>query len=365
MSSSGAGGAFRQSTSKWTAVVGAGGALIGAGALAFYNKEAFAASPTLLAQAAGAKVCAASAPQPQISSWTQGKEHSLYLWIHLKPEANSKACAKAVANLQNLVEEVSPSKSADEEDEVLAGVGFGPNFYHQVAGETLHQYNYAHRKGALGDMPSTGGDIFVHAKCNQMSKLFELCQRVMAVLPENAVDKAEDTYSFTYKYGRDLSGFVDGTENPADDEHRRAVATEPQTGGSYVITQKWIHDLPYLGKARDRELEAFVGRSREDSTEIRRKSITSHVARMTGGNDFQQAKRFEMVRQSQPWGSVTGDAGLFFIGYAASPANFDFMLDRMVGAGGDGHSDDIMRMTKCVQGSYWYFPGVAELTKLK
>lgn len=83
------------------------------------------------------------------------------------------------------------------------------------------------------------------------------------------------------------------------------------------------------------------------------------------GNDFQQKKRFEMVRQSMPFGTISSQAGLFFIGYAASPENFEFMLDRMVGAGGDGHSDDIMRISTCVKGTYWYFPSVAELKNLK
>ena len=72
-------------------------------------------------------------------------------------------------------------------------------------------------------------------------------------------------------------------------------------------------------------------------------------------------KPFEMVRQSQPFGSVSGDSGLFFIGYAASPENFEFMLDRMVGAGGDGHSDLIMSLSKNVKGTYWYFPMESEL----
>ena len=65
-----------------------------------------------------------------------------------------------------------------------------------------------------------------------------------------------------------------------------------------------------------------------------------------------------------PYGNLHDKAGLFFIGYAASPENHEYMLDRMVGAGGDGHSDDVMRVTECVAGTYWYFPGVNELKKL-
>ena len=83
------------------------------------------------------------------------------------------------------------------------------------------------------------------------------------------------------------------------------------------------------------------------------------------GNAFANPKKFEIVRQSQPYGSLSGDAGLFFIAYAASPENFEYMLDRMTGKDKDGHCDDVMKLTKCVAGTYFYFPGVAELSKLK
>ena len=65
-----------------------------------------------------------------------------------------------------------------------------------------------------------------------------------------------------------------------------------------------------------------------------------------------------------PFGTVSGEAGLFFIGYAADPKNFEYMLDRMVGAGGDVHCDDVMKLSKNVKGTYWYFPGAQELAKL-
>lgn len=309
-------------------------------------------------------VHAANLPEAQPSVWSGGKNNALYLWIHLKPNANVKEVAKVAAKLQKYVDQVVDPKTKDEDDEVLAGVGFGPNFYKQVGGNVKQDFTFAHRKGTLGDMPSSGGDVFFHAKCNTQSKLFELAHLLMRSLPADCVDSAEDIYSFVYKNGRDLSGFIDGTENPADDESRQNVAVEPGTGGSYVITQKWIHQFNVIDNEKDKNMEAWVGRSRPDSMELSRKSITSHVARMTGGNAYNQKKKFEMVRQSMPFGTVTGGAGLFFIGYCASPDNLNFMIDRMVGAGGDGHSDDIMRLTKNVKGTYWYFPGVGELSKL-
>ena len=77
-----------------------------------------------------------------------------------------------------------------------------------------------------------------------------------------------------------------------------------------------------------------------------------------------QPKPFEMVRHSQPYGTVCGESGLFFIGYAASPKNLEFMLDRMVGADKDGLCDDVMRLTQCVSGTYWYFPSQENLKKM-
>ncbi|CAG5122497.1 unnamed protein product [Candidula unifasciata] len=307
---------------------------------------------------------AAAPPASQPAVWSQGKDHALYLWIHLKPTANPKEVAKVAARLQKFVDTVADPALKDESDEVLAGVGFGPNFYAQVGGRTRKSYVYPHRKGALGEMPSSGGDVFIHAKSNQVSKLFELAQLFVRSLPKDSVQSSEDIYSFVYQNGRDLSGFIDGTENRADDEGRQEVAVEKETGGSYVITQKWIHDLDLINTEKPKTMEGWVGRDRNDSTELPRKSPTSHVARMTGGPGFQQPKPVEIVRQSMPFGTLTGEAGLFFIGYAADPYNFEFMLDRMVGAGGDGLSDDIMRLSRNVKGTYWYFPGEKELAKL-
>jgi putative iron-dependent peroxidase len=229
-------------------------------------------------------VAAATPLVPQANVFSPGKDHALYLWIHLKPDANAKQCAKVVANLEKFVDQVTPADLRDEEDEIWAGVGFGPNFYCQATGrKPPKEFHYPHRKGALGYMPSTGGDIFIHAKSNTVSKLFELAQVLHRSMPKGSIERFADTYSFVYQGGRDLSGFIDGTENPADEDSRFQVAVDPQTGGSFCITQKWIHRLDLIATEKDSTMEGWVGRSRPDSTELRRKPATSHVARMTSG----------------------------------------------------------------------------------
>lgn len=349
--------------------VGVAGAIGSYAAYNHYKNAKWTSELPGIADVLVQKVSAASAKYPpsQASVFSPTKEHALYLWIHLAPKADAKKCARVVADIQGHADAVSPADLRDEDNEVLAGVGFGPEFYAKISPSAPVRQNFAYRdrKGPLGAMPAAGGDIFIHAKSNNVSKLFELAQRVLGNLPEGSVAKFEDVYSFVYKNGRDLSGFIDGTENPADEDDRQAVAVEVETGGSYVITQKWIHRLDFIGTEKHSNLEKFVGRSKEDSVELKNKPISSHVARMTGGTASNQVKPFQIVRQSMPYGNLHDKAGLFFIAYAASPNNFNYMLDRMVGADSDGHSDDIMRLSECVASTFWYFPGLNELKKIK
>jgi len=350
-------GAGRAGAPRLRVALASAGALGGAYACyhLYNNKTSVVSVPS---------VYAASVPESQPTVVSQNKDHALYLTIRLKPSADAKICAKSVANLQSYVDQVSPPDMRDEEDEIWAGVGFGPSFLEKVLGKAQQDYRYADRKGPLGAMPAEGGDIFIHAKSNEISKLFELSQAVIGKMPVGSIDNFEDIYSFVYKGGRDLSGFIDGTENPADDESREQLAVEKSTGGSYVITQKWVHNMNTINTEKTATMEGWIGRTLDDSTELRKKSISSHVARMTGGNNFEQKKEFEIVRQSMPYGTLSGKAGLFFIAYAESPENFNFMLDRMVGKGSDSYSDDVMRLTECVASTYWYFPGVNQLKKI-
>lgn len=144
--------------------------LVGYGAYRHFDKFSAKDEVAAAVQSVLPVVTAASAPTSQPSVFSPGKNHALYLWINLKPSANSKDVGKVCSKLQKMVDTVVDPTMKDEDDEILAGVGFGPNFYSQVAGGAPKNYNYPHRKGALGDMPSSGGDVFVHAKSNEVQK---------------------------------------------------------------------------------------------------------------------------------------------------------------------------------------------------
>jgi len=151
---------------------------------------------------------------------------------------------------------------------------------------------------------------------------------------------------------------LDGTENPADEVNRRAAALLPD-GGSYVIHQRWLHDLPaFHGKSVD-DQEKIVGRTKPDSAELRPLPKSSHVARSRDA----KGKTIPIVRQSMPFGTVGGDRGLLFIAYSSSPNKFDQMIDNMTGKGG-GENDDIMMASKCIASNYYYAPSAKELASL-
>ncbi|CAH8530123.1 unnamed protein product [Schistosoma turkestanicum] len=216
-----------------------GGSLL-ASFTVYTNKERLTRIPYLTA------ACATRiAPQGSVVSET--KSHALFLTIHLNPEASPQDCLKSIGRIKKYVDTICPPDSRGEEDEILYGVGFGMGFLQKInpdyQSRGIHNYEYRERSGNLGKLPKTGGDIFIHAKCHEYGKLFELTQAIINNLPQGSIAKFEDIYGWVYRSGRDLSGFIDGTENPADPDERAEVAINPKTGGSYAVVQKWIHNM--------------------------------------------------------------------------------------------------------------------------
>ncbi|CAH8818885.1 unnamed protein product, partial [Schistosoma curassoni] len=273
---------------------------------------------------------------PQRSVVSDIKSHALYLTIHLNSNA-SRECLGSVGKIEKYISQICPRNMCEKYNEILYGVGFGIDYFRKISPRFrfrgIKNYEYRERSGKYGELPKTGGDIFVHAKCNDHGM-------------------------------RDLSEFVDGKENPKCLDERAEVAINKRTGGSYAIVQKWVHNMSLLQETGDETKEQWIGRTLKDSFELIRKPNTSHVARMVGSDEFKAKKKHKIVRQAQPFGTLSGGAGLLFIAYAADTKNFDFMLDRMTGDSDDKINDNLMIFSRCVTGNYWYFPGLLEFNLL-
>ncbi|ENJ3199192.1 Dyp-type peroxidase [Escherichia coli] len=164
---------------------------------------------------------------------------------------------------------------------------------------------------------------------------------------------------------RALSGFVDGTENPAGEETRREVAVIKDgvdAGGSYVFVQRWEHNLKQLNRMSVHDQEMMIGRTKEANEEIDgdERPETSHLTRVDLKED---GKGLKIVRQSLPYGTASGTHGLYFCAYCARLHNIEQQLLSMFGDT-DGKRDAMLRFTKPVTGGYYFAPSLDKLMAL-
>jgi putative iron-dependent peroxidase len=214
--------------------------------------------------------------------------------------------------------------------------------------------------GARHTAVATPGDLLFHIKAAQMDLCFELAAQIMERL-RGAVTARDEVHGFKYFDERDLLGFVDGTENPSGVAAWDAVTVGPQDpgfrGGSYVVVQKYLHDLAAWNALPVEAQEAAVGRRKLSDIELPDdlKPANSHVALNTV-TDPDGAER-QIVRDNMPFGAPgRGEFGTYFIGYSATPAVTELMLENMFVGKPPGNHDRLLDFSTAVTGSLYYVP---------
>ncbi|UFS93844.1 Dyp-type peroxidase [Nocardia huaxiensis] len=210
--------------------------------------------------------------------------------------------------------------------------------------------------GEKHQAPATPGDLLFHIKAERHDACFELAMKIAESL-SGAATIVDQTVGFRYFEQRDLLGFVDGTENP-EGELALAVGLigdeEPEfTGGSYVIVQKYLHDLDAWNALSTREQELVIGRTKLDDYELSDadKPANSHVA----VND--QDDNGTVIRANMPFGSVAdGEFGTYYIAYAADPTVTETMLERMFLGTDEAAYDRILDFSTAVTGTMFFTP---------
>lgn len=214
--------------------------------------------------------------------------------------------------------------------------------------------------GAKHTAVSTPGDLLFHIRATRQDLCFELAAQLTKRLAGHA-DVVDEVHGFRYFDERDLLGFVDGTENPEGVEAAEAVFIGDEdpafAGGSYVIVQKYLHDLVAWDALSVEEQERAFGRHKLSDIEIPddQKAPNSHVAVNTivdaEGNEH------DIVRDNLPFGRVgSSEYGTYFIGYAADPAVTELMLHRMFIGEPPGNHDRILDFSTAVTGSLYFVP---------
>lgn len=215
-----------------------------------------------------------------------------------------------------------------------------------------------------GLAPATQNDLLIHILSLRHDINFSIAQAALEAFGD-AIEVKSEVHGFRWVEERDLSGFVDGTENPAGEETRREVAVIADgvdAGGSYVLVQRWEHNLKQLNRMSIPDQEMIIGRTKEANEEIDGdlRPDTSHLSRV---DLKEEGKGLKILRQSLPYGTASGTHGLYFCAYCARLYNIEQQLLSMFGDT-DGKRDGMLRFTKPVTGGYYFAPSLDRLMAL-
>jgi porphyrinogen peroxidase len=253
----------------------------------------------------------------------------------------------------------------DLEGRLSCVMAFGSDVWNRLFGtpkpKELHPFREVHgRHHAV----ATPGDILFHIRSTRADLCFELATQIMSRL-RGVVSTADEVHGFNYFDDRDLIGFVDGTENPVDQAALNAtIIGEEDTsfaGGSYVIVQKYLHDLAQWNELPVAEQEKIIGRTKLSDIELDDavKPTSAHNALTTIIEDGEQ---LEIVRDNMPFGDVgKGEFGTYFIGYARSPRRIEQMLENMFVGRPPGNYDRLLDFSRPITGTLFFVPAATFL----
>ncbi|TMB47814.1 MAG: Dyp-type peroxidase [Chloroflexi bacterium] len=255
----------------------------------------------------------------------------------------------------NLVEAVA---SLREPRTTMGGVnlvaGFRPELWRTVMPEDAPANLIGFNADLIGSggyvMPATQHDAMMWISGSAYDVVFDIAREVIAVLKTLAT-VAEESSSWPYRHDRDLTGFIDGTENPTlIDAPAIALIPEgsPGAGGSILLVQKWSHDVTSWESLPVARQQQVIGRTKDESAELEDKAPESHVARTD------QDRFGKIFRRNMPYGTVT-DHGTMFVGFSADQERLRTMLESMAGVT-EGVRDALTIYTKPLTGAYYFIP---------
>ncbi len=304
--------------------------------------------------------------RPQTAICPEGGNFGLYMTGLLSDEDTAIATLRQVAA-------ALPSLTSDwarrlDEATLVSAIGFGAAVWRPLFGERKPAELAPFEAIADGPRiaPATPADFFLHIHSARHDANFALARDVRHRLG-GAVRRVEEVHGCRNAGGRDLTGFVDGTENPKGEERAEVALVGDEdpvfAGGSYVSVQRYVHDLARWQRLALAEQEATIGRTKAGDEELADdvKPPTAHIARVVIEDE---GRELQVLRHSLPYGN-TAECGLYFVAYGRSPAPFRRMLERMVRADEAGHFDRLLDYTRAVSGASFFVPSVDILSAVR
>jgi putative iron-dependent peroxidase len=289
---------------------------------------------------------------------------AIFLVATLNPGSENRGTLRSFCG--DLAALVRAVEFRDLEGSLSCVVGFGSDAWDRLFGQPrpaeLHVFREIH-SGARHAV-STPGDLLLHIRAKRMDLCFELATQIMAVLG-NAVSPVDEVHGFRYFDDRDLIGFVDGTENPRGVAIADAVLIGDEdsdfAGGSYVIVQKYLHDLGAWNTLCTEAQERIIGRTKLSDIELNDsvKPTSAHNALTT---IVENGKEIKILRDNMPFGRPAhGEFGTYFIGYSRSPRTIEQMLENMFVGRPPGNYDRLLDFSRAVTGNLFFVPSATFL----
>ncbi|MDM1270957.1 Dyp-type peroxidase [Acinetobacter indicus] len=244
--------------------------------------------------------------------------------------------------------------------QIKTAVAFGPELWAQLYSQTPAGFKQLQPIEGAFQMPVVPADVLIHIASARADICFALSQSFFEGI-QDQVDVLDERVCFRYFDGRDMTGFIDGTENPQFPDDRAEVALLGEDAGifedgSFVFAQRYAHDLDKWKRLKVDAQEQVMGRTKLESIELddEVKPDNAHVSRTVVEDD--EGEEMEILRHSLPYGDGQGDQGLFFIAYTKDLTILDAMLERMFGTSGDGIHDRLLHFVTALDGAYYFAP---------
>jgi len=292
---------------------------------------------------------------------------AMFLVVALKPGSDN------VATLRSFCGDIAKLVRAVEFRDLEAGLscvtGFGSAVWDRLFGTPqpaeLHPFREIHA-GARHAV-STPGDLLFHIRAKRMDLCFELATQFMARIG-NAVSTVDEVQGFRFFDDRDLLGFVDGTENPRGAAAIDAVLVGDEdpnfAGGSYVIIQKYLHNMDAWNALSTEAQERIIGRAKLSDVELD-DSIKPTSAHSELTTIVENGKEIKIVRDNMPFGRPGhGEFGTYFIGYSRSPRTIEQMLENMFVGRPPGNYDRLLDFSRAVTGNLFFMPSATFLENI-
>ena len=301
-------------------------------------------------------------PTPQPAIFATMGQHQWY--VHLSREAG--------ANLTHIKSVVTNLRKVCKDQGINLVLGFGPTLLKDLSKDIPNDFQPFETvksvDGSGREAKGTQEELLFWMNSPRKDQVWKAQWDARQALV-GQMKVARETMTFIYGASLDMTGFIDGTGNPDPKERDREVAIvpdgQPGAGGSFILAQRWVHDLEAWEQQSIPEQEGVFGRTKEKSERLDKQPAHSHLShvelRQGATADANKPKRDEITRRSTPYAFHDGTVGLYFMAFCKTQAPLRERLRAMYGCDGQPR-DRLTDFSNPASGSFYFAPSVETLS---